>query len=90
MAWGQGGRCLPLWRAHRWVRWLVQASQVEMLFDDSRRYVNRAQATGSPVRLQCWGHMIHVWQIFNPGSPQAREALSEIGKFLAAAAPRFH
>jgi len=72
------------------VRWLVQASQVEMLFDDSRRYVNRAQATGSPVRLQCWGHMIHVWQIFNPGSPQAREALSEIGKFLDAAAPRFH
>ena len=60
------------------------------LFDDSRRYVNRAQATGSPVRLQCWGHMIHVWQIFNPGSPQAREALSEIGKFLDAAAPRFH
>jgi acetyl esterase/lipase len=67
---------------------LVQASEVEMLFDDSRRYVNRAQAAGSPVHLQCWGHMVHVWQIFNPELPEAREALAEIGKFLNAAAPR--
>ena len=28
---------------------LVQASEVEMLLDDSRRYVNRARAAGSPV-----------------------------------------
>ena len=67
---------------------LVQASEVEMLFDDSRRYVNRAQAAGSPVRLQRWNHMVHVWQIFNPELTEAREALAEIGKFLEAAAPR--
>ena len=67
---------------------LVQASEVEMLFDDSLRYVNRAQAAGSPVRLQRWNHMVHVWQIFNPELPEAREALAEIGKFLDAAAPR--
>ena len=67
---------------------LLQASEVEMLFDDSRRYANRAQAAGSPVRLQCWNHMVHVWQIFNPELPEAREALAEIGKFLNAAAPR--
>ena len=66
---------------------LVQASEVEMLFDDSRRYVNRAQAAGSPVRLQTWNHMLHVWQIFYPELPEAREALHEIGKFLAAASP---
>ncbi len=66
---------------------LVQASEVEMLFDDSRRYVNRAQAAGSPVRLQTWNHMLHVWQIFDPELPEAREALNEIGRFLAAAAP---
>ena len=66
---------------------LVQASEIEMLLDDSRRYVNRAQAAGSPVRLQTWGHMVHVWQIFNPELPEAREALAEIGKFLAAVAP---
>jgi len=66
---------------------LVQASEVEMLFDDSQRYVNRAQAAGSPVRLQRWNHMVHVWQIFNPELPEAREALAEIGRFLNAAAP---
>ena len=67
---------------------LVQASPLEMLFDDSRRYVNRAQAAGSPVKLQTWNHMVHVWQIFNPELSEAREALAEIGKFLNAAAPR--
>lgn len=67
---------------------LVQASEVEMLYDDARRYVNKAQAAGSPVRLQSWNHMVHVWQIFNPELPEARQALAEIGKFLDAAAPR--
>jgi len=67
---------------------LLQASEVEMLFDDSRRYVNRAQAAGSPVRLQYWSHMVHVWQIFNPELTEARDALAEIGRFLNAAAPR--
>ncbi len=65
---------------------LVHASEVEMLLDDSLRYVGRAQAAGSPVRLQTWDHMVHVWHIFNPELPEAREALEEIGKFLAAAA----
>ncbi len=66
---------------------LLQVSEVEMLFDDSRRYANRAQAAGSPVTLQRWSHMVHVWQIFNPELPEAREALAEIGRFLNAAAP---
>ncbi len=67
---------------------LLQASEDEMLFDDSQRYANRAQAAGSPVRLQRWAHMIHVWQIFHPELPEARQALDEIGRFLNAAAPR--
>jgi epsilon-lactone hydrolase len=66
---------------------LVHASEAEMLLDDSRRYVNRAQAAGSPVRLQTWSHVVHVWQIFNPELPEANEALEEIRKFLAAASP---
>ena len=66
---------------------LVQVSAIEMLHDDARRYVNRAQAAGSPVRLQTWDHMVHVWQIFNPELTEARDALAEIGKFLADAAP---
>lgn len=63
---------------------LVQASEAEMLFDDSRRYVNKAIAAGSPVTFQTWNHMVHVWQIYHPELPEGREALEEIGKFLRA------
>jgi monoterpene epsilon-lactone hydrolase len=66
---------------------LVHASEVEMLLDDSRRYVNLAQAAGSPVKLQTWKHMVHVWHIFNPELAEARDALEEIRKFLAASSP---
>jgi len=66
---------------------LVQASEIEMLRDDARRYVNKARAAGSPVRLQTWNHMVHVWQIFNPELTEARDALAEIERFLSAIAP---
>lgn len=61
---------------------LVQASESEMLLDDARRYVYKACAAGSPVKLQTWTDMVHVWQIFDPDLPQAAEAWVEIGKFL--------
>ena len=63
---------------------LVHASEAEMLRDDSRRYVNKAIAAGSPVTLQTWHHMVHVWQIYHPELPEGREAMEEIGKFLRA------
>ena len=61
---------------------LVQASEAEMLLDDSRRYVYKACASGSPAILQTWADVVHVWQIFYPELPQAAEAWVEIGKFL--------
>jgi acetyl esterase/lipase len=61
---------------------LVHASEAEMLLDDSRRYVNKAIAAGSPVTLQTWQHMVHVWQIYHPELPEGRQAMEEIGKFL--------
>lgn len=61
---------------------LVQASDIELLLDDSTRYVNKAYAAGSPVKLQIWADMMHVWQFFDPQIPQAIEAWAEIGKFL--------
>lgn len=66
---------------------LIQASQAEMLVDDARRYANKARAAGSPVRLQTWSHMVHVWQIFDPELPEAREAFEQIGAFLDTIAP---
>lgn len=63
---------------------LVHASDAEMLRDDSVRYVNRAVAQGSPVILQTWSHMVHVWHIYHPQLAEGREALEEIRKFLRA------
>ena len=66
---------------------LVHVSETEMLYDDARRYVNRARAAGSPARLQSWNHTLHVWHMFQAELPEANEALAEIGKFLTAIAP---
>lgn len=66
---------------------LIHASQAEMLLDDSRRYVRKAVAAGSPARLQTWNHVVHVWHIFDPALPEATQAFEEIRKFLAAAVP---
>ena len=63
---------------------LVQVSEAEMLLDDARRYVNKARAAGSPVRLQSWPELLHVWQIFHPDVPEARDAMNRIGAFIAA------
>ena len=66
---------------------LVQASGAEMLLDDARRYVYKACASGSPVKLQTWADMVHVWQIYDPDLPQAADAWTRIGRFLEARAP---
>ena len=62
---------------------LVQASEAEMLLDDARRYVSNARAQGSDATLQCWPHMVHVWQIFAPDLPEANDAFDRIGEFLS-------
>lgn len=64
---------------------LVHASTTEVLFDDGRRYVNKALASGSPVELQSWNNMPHVWHMFYPALPEARDAWSAIEAFLAKA-----
>ena len=61
---------------------LVHASETEMLFDDARRYVNRAVAAGSPVKLQSWAHVPHVWHMIIESVTEAPEAFQEIEHFL--------
>lgn len=63
---------------------LVHASAAEMLLDDAVRYVNKACADGSPVDLQTWEDMVHVWHIFVADLPEAQQAFVEIDKFLRA------
>lgn len=66
---------------------LVQASDSEMLLDDARRYVAKAQAAESPVVLQTWPDMVHVWQMFTPDLPEAEEAYANIAEFLDSVIP---
>lgn len=60
---------------------LVQVSDCEMLRDDAVRYARAARTAGSPVRLQVWPRMVHVWQAFAE-LPEAEEALDEVVAFL--------
>ena len=62
---------------------LVLASDCEMLFDDSVRYVNKARSQGSPVTLQVWPKMVHVWPMFQHVLPEARQAIGEVAAFVA-------
>jgi acetyl esterase/lipase len=61
---------------------LLHASEAEMLLDDSRRYVNKARAHGSPASLQTWPHLVHVWHFFEGNLPEAAEAFDQIHQFL--------
>ena len=61
---------------------LVQASEAEVLLDDARRWVNKAQDAGTDATLQTWPHVLHVWHIFGDEMPEAKEAFENIGLFL--------
>jgi monoterpene epsilon-lactone hydrolase len=64
---------------------LLQASTAECLEDDSRRWANKARAAGSPVTLQLWSNMLHVWQtLICVNAPEAIEAFEQIEQFIQA------
>lgn len=66
---------------------LVHASEAEMLLDDARRYVNKANEAGSEATLESWHHMLHVWHIFDERLPEASEAFTHIGRFIELTTP---
>ncbi len=61
---------------------LVQASEAEMMLGDARRYANKARVAGSPVELETWPDLVHVWHLFEPILPEAEEAFERIGQFV--------
>ena len=63
---------------------LVHASAAEMILDDGVRYVNKANAAGSPAQLGVWPFMLHVWHAFVRTVPEAVEAFDHIEEFLNA------
>ncbi len=59
---------------------LIQASTSEMLYDDSRLFVERAKTAGVDATLEVWNEMMHVFQAF--GLPESKEAIANISKFV--------
>ncbi len=61
---------------------LIQAGSAEMLLDDSRRFATRARDAGVDVQLEVWEHMVHVWHFTWLLEPKARQAVTQIGRFV--------
>lgn len=61
---------------------LVQASESEVLFNDSTRFVEKAQKQGVNIEFQTWHGLIHWWHMFG-GVPEANEAIDKIISFIS-------
>jgi epsilon-lactone hydrolase len=62
---------------------LIQASDSEVLLDDSRRVFENAKKVGVEATLKIWRGVPHGWQIFAPILPEGRTALREASIFVA-------
>ncbi len=61
---------------------LFQASTNEMLYDDSRRMVEKAKAAGVDATLQAWNKMVHVFPAIMQLHGEADEARARIVEFI--------
>jgi acetyl esterase/lipase len=61
---------------------LIQAGGDEILLEDSQRLAAKAAQAGVDATLHVYPGMWHVWQVFAPYLPEARQAVEEIGLFI--------
>ena len=61
---------------------LLQVGSIETLLDDSKEWARQAKAAGVEVELDVWDGMPHVWHLFAPILPEARQAIQRIGEFI--------
>ena len=61
---------------------LLQVGSDEILRDDAVRMAEKLRAAGCHVELEIWPRMPHVWHLFAPMMPEARQAIEHIGTFL--------
>ena len=66
---------------------LIQVSTQEVLLDDARRLDASARAAGVEVTLQTWDDLPHVWQLFTPFLPEARDALGRAATWISTRVP---
>ena len=61
---------------------LIHVGEYEALLDDAVRFGNRAVASGVEAKTVVWPQMFHVFQIFAPVLPEARQANDQIAAFI--------
>lgn len=61
---------------------LVFASESEMLFDDSVRLADKAKAAGVAVDFRPHAGLVHVWPLFHPLIPEAKDAVAQSADFI--------
>jgi acetyl esterase/lipase len=61
---------------------LIHAGGEEMLLSDATRLADAARAKGVDVTLVVWPGMWHVWHLFGPMLPEARQGIADIARFI--------
>jgi monoterpene epsilon-lactone hydrolase len=61
---------------------LIHVSDSEVLFDDSRRFAERARAAGVEVQLTIFPQQVHDFHASVPLTPESREAVRQVGTFF--------
>jgi epsilon-lactone hydrolase len=63
---------------------LVHGGEAEVLIDQIRAFIARAQAAGVDVRPSIYPDMVHVWHLMTGATPQAQRAIDEVAAFVRA------
>jgi epsilon-lactone hydrolase len=66
---------------------LIQVGERELLRSDSERFAARLSAAGSPVTLEVWPGMVHVWHLHHTRLSKGRAGLARLGAFLRSSGP---
>jgi monoterpene epsilon-lactone hydrolase len=61
---------------------LIQVGEKEVLLGAATRLATRARAAGVDVTFEVWPGMWHVWHIFAPYLPEARQAIEHAASFV--------
>ena len=61
---------------------LILVGEREILLDDARRFVSKAQDAGINIDLEIVPEMIHIWHLFGPMFPEANAASDRVGAYI--------
>ena len=62
---------------------IVEASRIEVLWDDAAQFVEKAKAAGVDITFVPHDGLAHDWHVMVPFTPEARDSVRRIGAFLA-------